>query len=60
MDIEALAARLLGSKAAVFQRICIFWLDGIQAVNLAVPILAEELEAVTAHQTQMKKPTTPP
>jgi len=26
-------------------------IKGIHAVNLAVPILAEELEAVTAHQT---------
>jgi hypothetical protein len=54
------AIRLGATREELLEVIQLTTIIGIHAVNLAVPILAEELEAVTAHETQMKTPSTPP
>ena len=54
------AIRLGATREELLEVIQLTTIMGIHAVNLAVPILAEELEAVIAHETQMKTPTTPP
>ena len=45
------AIRLGATREELLEVIQLTTIMGIHAVNLAVPILAEELEAVTAHQT---------
>ncbi len=54
------AIRLGATREELLEVIQLTTIIGIHAVNLAVPILTEELEAVTAHETQMKTLTTPP